>query len=142
MGYSLTGIDKNDFIWLSESFEVDGWWTLYSFDIPKEAKYVAIHHTSSAKYILLIDEVKIGLPSAMKASQQVAIEAAKAPSLSGAYEVYLDGMKVEDTDETTHLFTGLSNGQHVAGVKASYTSGVTEMSTVTFDINTTGGRSI
>ena len=138
VGYSLTGVEKEDFIWISETFEVDGWWTRYSFDIPKEAKYVAIHHISEAKYILLIDEVKIGLPSAVNAPQQTAIARAKAPSLYGAYEVYLNGEKVNETDGTTHLFSSLPNGDHVAGVKASYTSGVTEMSTVAFSINSTG----
>ena len=59
----------------------------------------------------------------------------RAPALDGAYEVYLDGKKVADTDDTEYTFENLSIGKHTAGVIASYTSGKTEMSTVDFDVD-------
>ena len=55
------------------------------------------------------------------------------PALEGQYEVYLDGQKVADTDETNYVFSHLSQGHHTAGVLASYTSGKTEMTTIDFD---------
>ena len=55
------------------------------------------------------------------------------PALEGQYEVYLDGLKVADTDETNYVFSHLTRGEHTAGVVASYTSGKTEMTTLDFE---------
>lgn len=140
VGYSTTGIDEDDFIMVADSFDVSGYWTEYSYDIPKEAKYVAIHHISNAKYVLMVDEVRIGLPEAINPQQAEGRKAVRQnmPSPSGAYEIYLDGEKVADTDETTYTFTGLTNGEHTAGVRASYTSGITDISTVNFQVTGVG----
>ena len=55
------------------------------------------------------------------------------PALEGQYEVYLDGQKVADTDDTNYVFRHLTRGEHTAGVVASYTSGKTEMTTIDFE---------
>ena len=61
------------------------------------------------------------------------------PALEGQYEVYLDGQKVADTDETNYVFSHLTQGRHTAGVLASSTSGKTEMTTIDFDCNLIDG---
>ena len=61
------------------------------------------------------------------------------PALEGQYEVYLDGLKVADTDDTNYVFRHLTRGEHTAGVVASYTSGKTEMTTIDFECELTDG---
>lgn len=58
----------------------------------------------------------------------------RAPSLVGAYKVYLDGELVEQVDDRQYHFEGLASGEHTASVIASYTSGDTEMSTITYQV--------
>ena len=40
----------------------------------------------------------------------------------------------EQVDDKQYYFEGLTSGEHTAGVIASYTSGDTEMSTITFSV--------
>ena len=68
------------------------------------------------------------------AAPQRKASARRAPSLDGAYKVYLDGELVEQVDDRQYLFEGLASGEHTAGVIASYTSGDTEMSTIIFQV--------
>ena len=119
----------------SEEFKVNSYWTRYAFDIPADAQYVTIRQIDG-NYILMIDNVAIGLPEGFPASapQRMAKSPRRAPSLDGAYKVYLDGELVEQTDDKQYFFEGLASGEHTAGVIASYTSGDTEMSTITFSV--------
>ena len=135
--YSTTGMEKDDFTNVvmdvtkvrQTSGVVSSNYIFYELEIPAEAKYVAVHHVSDQLRVLTIDDVFVGLkPAGSRGSGRVE----KSPALEGQYEVYLDGEKVADTDETSHIFTNLSQGRHVAGVLASYTSGKTEMSTIEF----------
>lgn len=134
VAYSETGCEPSDFIMLFSGLQPQGYWMEYSYDVPASAKYVAIHHISDSKRILMIDNVRIGLPSLMGAYYAPA----RKPSATGAYEIYLDGEKVADTDATSYLFEGLSGGEHTAGVRASYTSGFSDMATINFKVVTTG----
>ncbi|MDO4158983.1 MAG: carboxypeptidase regulatory-like domain-containing protein [Prevotellaceae bacterium] len=148
VAYSTTDANPESFIILQDSMTAYSYWEQYAFSIPKEAKYVAIHCISDQMRIFRIDDVSYGLESAMSTPSYIRRlsarrkSAMKAPSLDGLYEVYLDGEKVAQQDETTYTFTGLSAGKHTAGVIASYTSGKTEMSTIDFSIDATGITSL
>lgn len=140
--YSTTDADKESFVVLQDSTDVWSNWNKYSYNVPKEAKYVALQCISNGKRIFFVDDVAYGLPEAMGRAAAYAPAWApapkninRAPALDGAYEVYLDGVKVADTDDTEYVFENLANGKHTAGVIASYTSGKTEMSTIDFDVN-------
>jgi hypothetical protein len=120
-----TGVVSSDYIF-------------YEVQIPAEARYVALHHVSDQLRILSIDDVFVGLKNASSHSPIASRRSInrtfhRMPALEGQYEVYLDGRKVGNTDETNYVFSHLSQGHHTAGVLASYTSGKTEMTTIDFD---------
>ena len=62
VGYSTTGKRASDFVWVSEGdyIEVPAEWTLISYSIPKEAKYVTINCVSQDAFILFIDDIFVG----------------------------------------------------------------------------------
>lgn len=140
--YSTTDMQPESFIALKENTTAYSYYQDYSVTVPKEAKYVAIQCVSDQKRIFIIDDIEFGLPSVMPNNgyyQAPARAPRKAPALDGAYEVYLDNVKVADTDENSYLFQNLRNGDHTAGVIASYTSGKTEMSTIDFTVDVPTG---
>ena len=140
--YSTTDMQPESFIALKENTTAYSYYQGYSVTVPKEAKYVAIQCVSDQKRIFIIDDIEFGLPDAMPNNgyyQTPARAPRKAPALDGAYEVYLDNVKVADTDENSYLFQNLRNGDHTAGVIASYTSGKTEMSTIDFTVDVPTG---
>ncbi len=142
--YSTTGCNKDDFTQVAmkktgvKSALGETAYNYYELELPAEARYVAIHHMSDQLRVLSIDDVFVGLKQANSRSQIVNRQSVnrnshKMPALEGQYEVYLDGQKVADTDETSYVFSHLTQGKHTAGVLASYTSGKTEMTTIDFD---------
>ncbi len=120
----------------STEFKANSYWTRYAFDVPADAQYVTIRQIDG-NYVFMIDNVAIGIPEGFPSSapqRQLQIGKRQAPSLDGAYKVYLDGELVEQVDDKLYYFEGLTPGEHTAGVIASYTSGDTEMSTITFSV--------
>lgn len=142
--YSTTDMQPESFVKVQEATEAQSYWMQYSYDIPKEAKYVAIRCISDQKRVFRIDDVRYGLADALAAPAYISRNTGykspslRSPSLDGLYEVYLDGNKVAQQDATTYTFTNLSAGNHTAGVIASYTSGKTEMSTIDFSVDASG----
>mgnify|MGYP002624140493 FL=1 len=140
--YSTTDMQPESFIALKENTTAYSYYQGHSVTVPKEAKYVAIQCVSDQKRVFCIDDIEFGLPDVMPNNgyyQAPARAPRKAPALDGAYEVYLDNVKVTDTDDTNYLFENLRNGDHTAGVIASYTSGKTEMSTIDFTVDVPTG---
>lgn len=138
VGYSTTGKEADDFIWVGDPITIDYHeWTQIVVDMPAEAKYVTIRCVSSGRcYLVAIDDIYIGSPENVPGLDQQA--PAKVAGAILGYEVYLDGEKVKSTTETSHLFEGLGNGSHTAGVTARYASGETAMATVDFEISQSG----
>ncbi len=125
----------------SAEFKANSYWTRYAFDVPADAQYVTIRQIDG-NYVFMIDNVAIGLPEGFpSAAPQRRLQACRrqAPSLDGAYKVYLDGQLVEQVDDKQYYFENLAPGEHTAGVIASYTSGDTEMSTITFTVEGVDG---
>ena len=62
VGYSTTGKRASDFVWVSEGDyeEVPAAWTLKSYSIPKEAKYVTVNCVSDEAFMLFIDDLFVG----------------------------------------------------------------------------------
>ena len=143
--YSTTDARPESFVAVGAPCSTSSYYQQYTFDIPKEAKYVALHSISDQQRVFRVDDITFGLPEAMQAPYYLRRPAAarrlpmRSPSLDGLYEVYLDGKKVAQQDETQYLFENLAEGKHTAGVVASYTSGKTEMSTVDFDVDLSTG---
>lgn len=141
--YSTTDAHPESFVPVGDPQQTQGYYTKYSFDIPKEAKYVALHCISDQQRVFRVDDVMFGLPEEMEVpyclSRNVRGNMMKSPSLDGLYEVYLDGKKVAQQDDTEYVFCNLAEGKHTAGVIASYTSGKTEMSTIDFVVDSSSG---
>jgi hypothetical protein len=124
VGYSTTGFQPEDFTWLNSSaIEVPmNNWTSYEYDLDAETKYVCIRNVSDGGYILMIDDVSIYTE---EASTRELI----------TYEVYLNDMLMGETTDYTFDFDSddvIPNETNVAGVKAIYSSGESEMSTIEF----------
>lgn len=136
VAYSTTGTDVDDFVFVAQNVYAYSSWAEYKYDIPAEARYVAIRCTSDGQRIFMLDDVSMGLPQAGTARLS---RVRRAPLADGAFEVYLDGEFLTRTSDTCLTLEGLSNGQHTAGVVACYTSGRTEMSTITFVIGDNSG---
>ncbi|RGN42968.1 MULTISPECIES: carboxypeptidase regulatory-like domain-containing protein [unclassified Bacteroides] len=130
IGYSFTGKEETDFIWLTQTpIDIeDDYWTPYSYTIPAGARYVTINCVSEHRMILLIDDIYIGTQTEGYISPTNGIG-------HHTYEIYLDGKKVATQNETTYLFTKLEDGNHTAGVKAVYATESTAISTINFEIS-------
>ena len=129
VGYSETGCEPSDFIWLDDNKIIcNSYWSEFSYDVPKSAKYVTIHCISNQCSILMLDNLRIGLPSEFEQGYYGAPR--RKPCLDSLYEVYLDDNKVADTSATEYQFSGLSVGTHTVGVRTHYTSGYSPMSVI------------
>lgn len=133
VGYSTTGKEKDDFIWLTTKNEVvRSEWENHAYTIPATAKYVCIHYCSpSSGYLMCVDNVFIG-----NAEQQSAAPRKAASTFKG-YVVYLDEKKIGTTTATSYELTDVADGQHTAKVTALYEDGETEPATVNFTVNPT-----
>lgn len=133
VGYSTTGMEKDDFIWLTQKNEVvRSEWEEHAYTIPASAKYVCIHYCSpTTGYLMCVDNVFIGIQHAEEAAPR------KAASTFKGYVVYLDGNKVATTTATSYELTDVADGQHTAKVTALYEDGETEPATVNFTVNPT-----
>jgi hypothetical protein len=123
VGYSNTGYQPQDFIWLTTTpleLPFDRW-TRYSYDLDSAAKYVAIRNVSDGGYILMIDDVELYAKQSSRALLN--------------YKVYLNGNFMGETTGYTFDFAteDVTPGEvNVAGVTAVYASGESEMSTIEF----------
>lgn len=128
--YSTTTVDPSAFTRI-DSVSVSSYysWVYKEYDIPANAKYVALRAVTKAgkSRCLLIDDVAFGYADALPATPGYMpashVSTSRMPALDGAYEIYLDGNKVAQQDETEYEFTNLSAGTHTAGVRSAYTSG-------------------
>lgn len=144
--YSTTTADPSAFTRI-DSVSVTSYysWVYKEYDIPANAKYVALRAVTKAgkSRCLLIDDVAFGYADALPATPGYMpashVSTSRMPALDGAYEIYLDGNKVAQQDETEYEFTNLSAGTHTAGVRSAYTSGFSEMSTIDFTVSATDG---
>ena len=126
IGYSLSGKEKNDFIWITATpVKVDATaWTKYQYNIPARASYVAVKCVSVNAFMLMIDDVFIGKEGISNSSTR--------------YEVYLDGQKMGETTQTSFTFDNLDTGKYKAGVKALYETGNSETVTLDFEVKASG----
>ncbi|MDL2239800.1 carboxypeptidase regulatory-like domain-containing protein, partial [Bacteroidales bacterium OttesenSCG-928-L14] len=61
VGYSTTGMAQADFTFVTPSpyVQVPAEWTLYEYDIPANAKYVAINCVSNDAFMFMVDDITI-----------------------------------------------------------------------------------
>ena len=94
VGYSTTGTQPSDFTFVNESpyVELPDEWTLVTYDIPKDARYVTINCVSDDAFMLLIDDIFVGTNKVRPESANMARAAAKNPVVG--FNVYRNGEKL------------------------------------------------
>lgn len=127
VGYSTTGYLPSNFTWITQQpVELPHQqWNSYQYNIPANAKYVTIRNVSTDAFILMIDNVEI-----KKAASKHIVN----------YKVYLNGVQKGETSNYTFDFpiNDLQAGDNIAGVKAVYSSGESELATITFTMSNIG----
>ncbi len=131
IGYSTSSNNIDDFVW-SDEYAAPAEWTRVTYSIPRDAKYVAVHCISNNQFIFLIDDMFIGYEDLVPQG----VNGVEVPEFNDVdkYEIFLDGEKVGESETTNYLFTGVTDGSHVAGVRAVYGVGAGEMAEMTFDV--------
>lgn len=101
VGYSTTGKQASNFIFINEGeyVEVPTEWTLFKYDIPKEAKYVTINCVSMEAFMMLIDDVFVG-------TNRVRPKAPAQNYLIG-FNIYRNDLKVNSQLITDVIYTDI-----------------------------------
>lgn len=123
VGYSTTGFQPEDFTWITVTpiAVPHANWKKHTYDLTPDVKHVAIRNVSNGGYILMIDDVEF---YATESTRELV-----------TYKVYLnDNFKSETYEQTFDFATeDVIVGQiNVAGVKAVFSTGESEMSIVEF----------
>lgn len=120
--YSVSGKEQADFVHELTAGPVvaPAAWTNFSYQVPKEAKYVAVNYVSEDKFIFMLDDLRF--------------TEVWSYALPHAFEVSLNGI-VKDTVSTPQIdLTGLTKGTYTLGIKALYQTGVSEVTTYEFEV--------
>ena len=109
VGYSATKATPESIIWITtEPQAVGAAWTEFTYDIPKDAKFITIRCVSNQKFFFVLDDIYIGYKKSF------------IDDLAN-YQVYLDEELVGKTGQSQQTFPKLSKGKHLAKVQAIYT---------------------
>ncbi|MBQ2574833.1 MAG: T9SS type A sorting domain-containing protein, partial [Bacteroidales bacterium] len=101
--YSTTGNSASDFMNLDDVTTTTTTWTEYSYTVPADAKYVAIHCVSTDVYMFCVDDISI---SGNVVSDVVV-------------NLYDNGVLVaSNVNGGTYTATGLSAGEHCFSIRA------------------------
>lgn len=138
VGYSLTGNEPADFLWMTDNNETVvtqfDEWVKKEYSIPAAARYVCIHYcTPEDGYWFMVDDLFIGVENPVMNLRT----AAAAPTFRH-YEVHLDDAQIATTIESNHTLTLLEPGQHVAKVFSVYEEGRSEAAVASFNIAVSG----
>lgn len=132
VGYSTDGFEPEDFTWVTQQAVSvpNSKWTQYEYTMNQEVQYVAIRNVSDGGYILMIDDVELFAGTSTKGRALI------------KYEVYMNGTLMGETTERTYTFKEtdmIFEETNIAGVKAIYTTGSSEMATMQFYYGTNVG---
>lgn len=123
VAYSLSDDDPQNFIFVSSTPEqVYNLYTRYTYEIPSEAKYVAINYVSGNGSGLLVDDIYVGAGgNVFEVQEEVRAGETLTEAVAGYY-VYRDGeLLTPDPVRSNAYFDGnVSNGEHAYTVKALY----------------------
>lgn len=103
----------------------------YEYDIPQQAKYVVLNSSSNDAFMLLVDDVFIGVEEQVQGNSYMPV------NVEG-YEVYLNDEKKFDTNDTEYTFTDLADGTYTAAVVQKFAMGNSEKLSITFNIGNSG----
>lgn len=139
VGYSTTDKNAESFVWLDSIQTKTREFSTYQYDIPAEARYTAIRYFSQGNYLCMLDNIKIGdATDILMDNYGYYNPPFILPEGKSNYEVYLNGTLLAETDQNTLKLEGLDKGHYLAAVRSVYPSGYSDMTTVEFDILTSG----
>ena len=119
-------LEKMLFIMVSEGdyVETTTEWTEYSYKLPDNARYFAIHCVSEDASLFKLDDISYTLDYGSKIAQAT------------GYELYLNGELLRSVAATDSSFTfeDLPDGSHDLGLRALYEEGASDMVTRTVTI--------
>ena len=110
--YSTSGFNRSDFTALEMNHIVSDKWTEVEYNLPEGTKYFAVVASSTDGFATLIDDISF-IPDSCAAQQLTLI----------GYNIYRDGVKVNDTPVTDTKFTDKVGGAHLYNVTAVYDKG-------------------
>jgi hypothetical protein len=133
IAYSISGKEENDFIFIPQDpypyIPVYNDWRFYEFDIPQEAKYVAINHIGE-ELSVMIDDITIEqlldtCPAitnlfATQQENSVLLEWDAAEGNPIAYKIYIDSLEVAITSTTWYIIENITEGKYILGIEALY----------------------
>lgn len=109
--YSQSGNETSDFTQIGNIITCPVGWNEFTYEIPADAKYVAINYVSFDTYFLLIDDITFE----------------KEYNHAQSYNVYVDGfLTASGLTEQNYTLNNLSAGNHLVEVEAVYNTGVSE----------------
>lgn len=108
VGYCKESATPENVEWITTSPQaVGGLWTEFTYEIPKEAKYITIRCVSNQRIFFVLDDIYIGYKE-------------NDFNKMATYDVYLDEELVTKTNGRSVTFKDLSEGKHIAKVQAVY----------------------
>ena len=124
--YSSTDDNPGNFTMVSEGdyVETTTSWTEYSYKLPDNARYFAIHCVSEDASLFKLDDISYTLDYGAKIAQAT------------GYELYLNGELLRSVPATDSSFTfeDLPDGMHNLGLRALYEEGASDIVTRTVTI--------
>lgn len=131
VGYSTTGTQASNFTFVNEGdyVEVPEDWTLFKYEIPKEAKYITINCVSHEAFMLLIDDIFVGTNRVRpKAQSKVHLE---------GFNLYRNNVKINNELITEVFYTDIvaEYGNYQYSVSAVYSDGSEKRSNEIIDVN-------
>lgn len=117
VGYSETTPEIENIIWLDDDyFYVPLEYTKYEYLIPANAKYVVLNSHSISNFILLVDDIFIGVDDLVEGCEYAPVNVEK-------YNIYLDGKLVAETTENSFMLENVPEGKHEAAVTQVFATG-------------------
>lgn len=131
VGYSTTSPELDNFQYVTDGYVdvPDGEISLYSYDIPKEARYVTINSSSDDVFMLAMDDISLSTGIAHSG------EPASVGAFKG-YNIYLDGQLIATQTANTLPLTNLTSGTHTAEVSKVFAGGESRRMSITFNAET------
>ncbi len=119
VGYSTTGTQASNFTYVTpgDYVEVPTDWTLFKYEIPREARYITVNCVSKEAFMLLIDDLFVG-------TNRVRPQAPAQNHLEG-FNLYRDNVKVNNELITDVFYTDVvpEYGNYYYTVSAVYSDG-------------------
>lgn len=154
VGVSTSGTNISDFTFLTnggpsigDNYFVPFEWTRYEFDLSKYAGqkiYIAIACVSSNAYMLGIDDIFVGTSfnDITNLEQNKVAGQNRIKSEFVNYTIYLGEVEMGTSQSEEFSFSGLVDGEYMAGVKAVYSNGESEIVYTPFKVESTGVENV